>query len=211
MNNKPNLILDFETLSEDMTSCAVIDCAYMLFSWERFLTKPYTFEELIENITYTKLNVKDQVKRLGYKITQKTLKFWEEQESSVRNKIKPSPKDVSVETFINKLVKNTTNKNIRYWWSRSNTFDPIILYRLATAADKFDEIYSNLPHWGVRDTRSFIDAKTNFNKNLNSFVPMDDPQKWNKIFKKHDCVHDIAADILRLQVLTRLENDLPNK
>jgi hypothetical protein len=35
-----------------------------------------------------------------------------------------------------------------------------------------------------------------------------DEQYWNKTFIKHDSRFDIAADILRLQAISRAENDL---
>ena len=64
-----------------------------------------------------------------------------------------------------------------------------------------------LKYWSVRDTRTFIDAKFDFPK-LNAFVPVSDTAKWEYNFKAHDSKHDVAADILRLQAITRAENDL---
>jgi hypothetical protein len=61
--------------------------------------------------------------------------------------------------------------------------------------------------WPVRDTRTWIDAKLNFPKQ-NGFVPLSDEEYWNKTFVKHDSRYDIAADILRLQTIARLENDM---
>ena len=46
---------------------------------------------------------------------------------------------------------------------------------------------------------------------MNSFCPISDESKWNKIFQQHDSTHDIAADVLRLQTLTRLDNDMEIK
>ena len=43
---------------------------------------------------------------------------------------------------------------------------------------------------------------------MNSFIPAKNEVKWNSSFQQHNCVHDVAADILRLQALNRFENDL---
>ena len=65
-----------------------------------------------------------------------------------------------------------------------------------------------LPHWKVRDTRSFIDGKTNFSLKSNGFIPIKDEARWNNVFKQHSSRHDIVADVLRLQTLVRLDNNL---
>ena len=96
---------------------------------------------------------------------------------------------------------------INYWWSRSNTFDPIILQRWAKAAGRHAEIEELLKFWSVRDTRTWIDAKLDFPKK-NGFCPVTDEEYWNKTFVQHDSRFDIAADILRLQTIARLENDM---
>jgi len=59
----------------------------------------------------------------------------------------------------------------------------------------------------VRDTSTWIDAKLDWPK-ANSFVPIHDEKYWDKTFKKHDSIQDIAADILRLQAIERMENDM---
>jgi hypothetical protein len=64
-----------------------------------------------------------------------------------------------------------------------------------------------LPHWKLRDTRTFIDAKLDFPK-VNSFVPVQDEEFWNKVFQAHDSSWDILADILRIQAILRAEQDL---
>lgn len=210
MNNRPNFILDFETLSTDTSNCAAIDCAYTLFEWERFTENPYTFEELIDTIKHTKLDVEDQVKNYGYKITKSTLNWWKDQDKEVRDKIKPSSSDVTIDIFIDSILDMVKDKKVKYWWSRSNTFDPIILYRMATDLNKISDINTYLPYYGIRDIRTFIDAKFSFQNKTNGFIPMEDGDKWSRLFKQHNSIHDVAADILRLQVLTRFEHDLPS-
>jgi hypothetical protein len=62
-------------------------------------------------------------------------------------------------------------------------------------------------YWRVRDTRTFIDAKLNFPKK-NGFNPLADEAKWEQNFKAHDSSWDILADVLRMQAITRAENDM---
>jgi hypothetical protein len=206
-----HFIFDYETFGQDMQKCAVIDCSYMVFDWDRFISQdPYTFEELQQLVQRDKFDVEDQVKRLGYKVEKSSLKWWMEQDGRARSLIKPSDSDIKIETHLDNLVSYLSNfSSIKYWWSRSNTFDPIILWRLIENYSAKQHITDRLAFWKIRDTRTFIDAKTNFNLKNNSFTPMVDEERWERIFEKHNSSHDIIADILRMQMMIRLDNDLP--
>jgi hypothetical protein len=179
----------------------------MIFEWERFSSNPYTIENIVDAKRF-KLSVADQVKNYGWEIEKSTLRFWEEQEPEVRARVAPKKDDLTVKEFVkqfhNFLIESP---KISYWWSRSNTFDPIILGRLFEAEDKLLHLEEYLKYWKVRDTRTFIDAKLDFPKE-NGFVPLQDADKWNRVFKKHDSSWDVLADVLRLQQIFRAENDL---
>jgi len=205
---KNDLIIDFETMSPDANNCAVIDVAAMVFDWERFTSRePYTLKD-IRNVTRFKLSVAEQVKNYNYVVTSDTLQFWSELPSEVRAKITPKKSDLSVEEFTKQFM-DYLNKapKIDYWWSRSNTFDPIILARLFDSQGARNQIENKLKYWKVRDLRTFIDAKLDFPK-INGFCPFEDDDKWNKTFKQHDSSWDVFADVLRLQAIARAENDL---
>lgn len=211
MNIKTSFIFDYETLSQNVFNCVVATCAYYTFEWDRFLSKdePYTFQELISEIKNDKLDAASQVKNFGYKINNETLEFWEKQPKEVRDAtLKRLPTDITIEQHIDNILDYTKNKQIKYWWSRSNTFDPIILQRLASDVSKYKYIDANLPFYGIRDIRTYIDAKFSFGNTKNSFTPVPNEDKWKEVFKQHNAIHDIAADILRLQMLTRIEHDL---
>jgi hypothetical protein len=202
-----HLIIDFETMGKKATECAVIDCSVMVFNWERFLNDPYTIASISETKRF-KLSIADQVKNYGWKIEKSTLQFWEEQEPEVRAKITPKKDDLTVKEFVKQFHEFLVESpKINYWWSRSNTFDPIILARIFEAEDKLLHLEEYLKYWRVRDTRTHIDAKLNFPKE-NGFVPITDEDQWNKMFKKHDSSWDVLADVLRLQQIYRAENDL---
>jgi hypothetical protein len=202
-----HLIIDFETMGKKATKCAVVDCSVIIFEWERFSSNPYTIENIVDAKRF-KLSVSDQVKNYGWEIEKSTLQFWEEQEPEVRARVAPKKDDLTVKEFVKKFHEFLVESpKIDYWWSRSNTFDPIILGRLFEAENKLLHLEEYLKYWRVRDTRTFIDAKLDFPKE-NGFVPLQDADKWNRVFKKHDGSWDVLADVLRLQQIFRAEHDL---
>ena len=199
-----HFIHDYETLAQNCLNGAAINCAYVVFDWDRFLDNPYTFEELVKETQYDKFLVKEQVKDFGYKIEDSTLDWWKQQDKEVRKKILPDESDISLKQFCYNMFTYLKDYDIKYWWSRSNTFDPIFTQRFAELSGMTNEFRESLKFWLVRDTRTFIDAKTNFNKKMNSFIPTPP----HIVINKHDCIHDVAIDVLRLQALIRYENDL---
>lgn len=203
-----DFIIDFETFGKDAQKCAVIDCSVMVFNWDKMLSNdPYTTKDI--NLTRRfKLSVMDQVKNYGYEIDKDTVTFWEEQSPEVRNRIKPNSSDLTVEQFCKDFHNFLINSpKIDFWWSRSNTFDPIILGRLFQSQDKLLHMEEYLKYWRVRDTRTYIDAKLNFPKK-NGFNPMANEELWESQFKAHDSSWDILADVLRIQAIHRAENDM---
>jgi hypothetical protein len=204
-----HFVIDFETLGQRTRTCPVISCAYYTFEWDRFLSNnPYTFQELISNIVVDKLEVASQIEELGYVVEKSTVEFWQAQSKEVRAQAIPSKRDIHVRRLIENIVQYLYGEKTHRWWSRSNTFDPIILTRIAEDLNAVDELNRLLPYYKVRDTRTYIDAKFDFQIKKNAFIPHPDEAYWNSIFKEHDPVHDVAADILRLQRIARIENEL---
>jgi hypothetical protein len=202
------IIIDFETLSTDVSKGVVLDCSVVWFDWERFTsTNPYTIREYANVVRY-KLSVQDQVKNYGYVVDKAVVKFWEEQSPQVRKRILPKSDDLTVKEFTEKFLTSLSkNGKIDYWWSRSNMFDPPVLNRILIDQERLPALREHLKFWSVRDTRTYIDAKLDFPKE-NAFIPIQDHEKWNKVFQKHDSSWDVIADLLRLQTITRAENDL---
>jgi len=203
-----DIIFDFETMSTDVSNCTVLDCSVVWFDWGRFTSdEPYTIREYA-NVERFKVSVQDQVKNYGYSVDKDVLKFWEEQSPQVRKKISPKPDDLTVKEFTEKFLTSLAkNGKINHWWSRSNMFDPPILNKIFRDAGKLPALQEHLKFWAVRDTRTYIDAKLDFPRE-NAFVPIQDQEKWKKVFQKHDSSWDVVADLLRLQTITRAENDL---
>lgn len=205
---RTDFILDFETIGQCSYQVPALDCSYTTFVWDRFIDEPYSFNELVSNMQKSKLDIKYQVDNYGFSYTKEDLQWWMDQPPEVKRNIKPLATDVTPAQFISKVIDYLRSSGkIDYWWSRSNSFDPIILDRLARVSEKNELLNQYLPYWKVRDTRTFIDAKFNFTTK-NGFVPVADTQWWEQNFNAHDSTHDVAADILRLQAIHRAENDL---
>jgi hypothetical protein len=208
-----HFMIDFETIGTNAREIPAIDCSYIVWDWNRFASeRPYSFKELVENMQTAKFDIKDQVENHQCKYTKPDLQWWLDQPTELRKFLKPTSNDLTALQFIEQLVTylRQTGSGVDYWWSRSNTFDPVILNRLAENAGKTSLLSSFLKFWAVRDVRTYIDAKFDFNVpgGENAFVPVSNVEKWNYNFKKHDSKHDVAADILRMQAIVRAEADM---
>lgn len=203
-----HLILDFETFGTNVNDCCVIDCSYFVFDTDKMLSpQPYTTKSIVD-MQKCKLSVKEQVDKYEWKVYNDTIKFWQTQPPEIQKKIQPLKTDRSVADFAAEFFSYIADKGkINYWWSRSNSFDPPILWRIFESQDKGLHLKEYLPHWKLRDTRTFIDAKLNFPK-VNSFVPIQDTDFWERVFQLHDSSWDVLADVLRYQAIIRAENDL---
>ena len=203
-----HFIIDFETIGQCSREVPAIDCSYTTFQWQRFTENPYSFKELVLGMQQAKFDIKDQMVNHGCKYNKRDLQWWLDKPAELRKNMKPSPDDLTAAQFIENLIGYLRKADkIDRWWSRSNTFDPIILDRLAHNCNKELLLGEYLKHWSVRDTRTYIDAKFDFNVK-NGFVPVANVEKWEYNFNAHDSKHDCAADILRLQAIVRAENDL---
>lgn len=189
------VIYDFETLSQDQRRGVVISFAILNFSESRYINNPYTYEELLDSTKYIKFDVEDQVQNYKRLISKDTLQWWTEQGPEAKKQLKPSDSDVSIYTLHDWILANVDCKNIKKSFTRGNTFDPIILQYIMTQTGKVDPF-----HWGtVRDTRSMIEGMS-FGMDLkNSFMPNDLKDK----FVKHNPIHDIAMDVMRMQMLAQ--------
>ena len=203
-----HLFFDFETMGKIVADCAMIDCSVFVADTEKMLSaNPYTTKTIIE-IKKIKLSVKDQVDNYDWKVYADTLQFWQSLPEEARKHIKPLKTDLRVQEFVDEFTNFLIDSGkIDYWWSRSNTFDPFLIWRLYESQKKSATFNEYLPFWRVRDIRTFIDAKLDFPKK-NGFVPIADETFWGKVFVEHDSAWDVLADVLRMQAIIRAENDL---
>lgn len=202
-----HFILDYETIGQDVFQVPVVNCSYFVFDWDRFTSdNPYTFAELVSDIQFAKFDIKKQIDQDGCVFKKRDLQWWKDQGPIAEAQIKPLPTDITTVEFISDLTAYLTGKKIDRWWSRSNTFDPILLHRQFRDHSTREQLDFLLPYWKVRDIRTYIDTQFNFQNKVNGFCPIDDEKEWNRIFVKHSSVHDVAADVLRLQRIHRTIN-----
>lgn len=204
-----HFIFDMETWNQNQYECALIDCSYYIFDWDRFTTDNfYTIEELLDDIKRDKFSYEyqKQYKEKGFKVDPDTVDWWAKQDKKVRIRTRPSDDDITFSDHLDNLEEYLIGNKIKYWWSRGTDYDPPILDRITRLLDR-RKIYDTLLFWALRDTRSFLDGFTLFD-HRNDFCPISDTKKWDDIFEKHNSTHDIMADILRLQAVARLKLDL---
>jgi len=203
-----HLFFDFETMGQGVYECAMIDVSVFVADTEKMLSdRPYT-TSTIRGVRRFKLSVKEQVSKYGWVVSKDTVQFWESLPDKAKKNIKPLASDLTVEEFVDMFINYLIDQGkVDYWWSRSNAVDPILLWRLFESQNKYHHINQYLPHWKVRDIRTFIDSKLDFPKK-NGFVPIEDETHWNETFVEHDSSWDVLADVLRIQAILRAENDL---
>ena len=189
------VIYDFETLSQDTQNGVVTSFALLSFSEKRYIKDPYSYEELIESCAYIKFDVEEQVRTFKRTMSKDTVDWWAEQGAAAKMQITPSPKDVSIIELFKFIHDNMDLKNHKKAYTRGNTFDPIFLDSVLKQCN-----LSNPMHWRtIRDTRSMIEGMS-FGMDLdNSFMPGDLVSK----FLKHNPCHDVAMDVMRMQLLAQ--------
>ena len=138
--------------------------------------------------------------KYGYKIHKSDLDWWSSLEPEVRIQIKPTTNDLTLNQFCGKFIDELRDKNVKAWWSRGNTFDPLLLERCFKDVGQRETMKNFLKFWRVRDIRTYFDARFNFDKDSDHSFKL---QPWSDIFLQHNSIHDIAADILRMQFVER--------
>jgi hypothetical protein len=190
------VIYDFETLGQDQRKSVVTSLALLSFSEKRYVSNPYTYNELLENTKYIKFDVEEQVSVYKRTISKDTLAWWDQQGDQAKKQIVPNRAlDQSINKLHQFLIDHIDLQSHRKSFTRGNTFDPIFLDSVLANCGKINPM-----HWGsIRDTRSMIEGMS-FGFDLdNGFVPTG----LENNFVKHDPRHDIVMDVMRMQVLAQ--------
>jgi hypothetical protein len=187
-------IYDFETLSQNPVDGVVISFAMLNYDPMRFAKDPYTYQELLDKCHYIKFDVADQVKSYNRKIEKDTVEWWSRQNKEAQKKIAPRPDDKSIAELYNFFVVNRCT-NLKKVYTRRNTFDPVFMTSLMKATGN-PEPYD---WWSVRDTISYIEGLSHGIDIDTGFIP----EGLAEHFVKHDPCHDIAMDVMRMQVIVQ--------
>lgn len=189
-----NLIYDFETLSQNAFTGAVINIAALQFDPARFIDNAYEFEELVEECQFIKFDVHEQVMKYGRKVEQSTIDWWKQQSKEAQRQLTPSPVDQSIDVLYDFMVRDLDYENMKAVWTRGNSFDPVLLDSILIATNK--PKFKNW--WAIRDTRSFLDGLLYGSNIKNNFIP----DGIGEVVL-HDPRYDISLDVYRMQTVIR--------
>ena len=194
-----SIIYDFETLSQNMITGAVVSLACLQFDTSRYTKGDgYEYEELLGMTKTIKFDVQEQVKEYGRTIQKSTLDWWKKQGAEAQKQLKPSSDDVSISHLYEWITTEFQISKAKAVWTRGNTFDPIFLRTILDATGDEDPFKQ---WWIIRDTRSFLEGMLFGSGIKNSFIPDELAPK----FIGHDPKHDVVMDVMRMQYLARLD------
>ena len=180
---------DIETLGVESTS-VILSYAIVYFDPD---THP-SYQQLLDNTLFVKLNAKEQIKNYKRTIDKDTLEWWDKQHEYVKSiSFNPSSKDVSAEMAIQQLqqyVNKYPNNQSQTFWQRGS-LDQVCIDSLCRALDL--ETVTRYTNW--RDLRTAIDI---IYGSTNGYVDINHPEFDRNSVIKHVPYHDICLDVMML-------------
>ena len=186
-----NLIYDFETLSQNPDNGPIVSIAALVYDPD----VEYDYSQLVNMAKYMKFDIAEQCKKYNRIIDLDTVSWWQSLGTEAQKQIIPRPSDVSITELYNFFVDTLNGIEVKRVYTRGNDFDPIFLKSILKTIDK------PFPYswWKIRDTRSYIEGLSFGGKMGNSFIP----EGLNDKIVLHNPIHDIALDVMRMQVLIK--------
>ena len=186
---KDGVILDIETLGS-VNNSVVLSVGMVAVD----STKDYTFDELIRDGYYAKLDVKSQVDA-GRKIHKDTLQWWSEQGKAAQHILNPSPKDMHWSKLRGNMISWMTDQGVDIHkvkvYSRGSHFDFGILHDIFRITEGVSQ--DDLPwrYWNIHDSTTVV-------------LTLLGRDVWDmgiepEGFIHHDCLHDAAREYLTIQ------------
>ena len=180
---------DVETLGVE-SNAVILSAALIHFDPEK---KP-TYQDLLDDACFVKLNAKDQISRLKRTIDKGTLEWWSTQHEYVRGiSFDPKPTDLYAEDAIKELqayMSKFVNANGQTMWARGS-LDQMAIDSLAKKLDMPAITGYNM--W--RDVRTAVDLMSG---GTNGYCEVDHPKFDRASVIKHHPVHDCALDAMML-------------
>lgn len=182
-------IFDVETLGVEST-CVILSAAIIYFDPE----ETPSYQDLLDNALFVKLNSKDQVKRLGRSVDLGTIDWWKNQHEYLKKvSLDPLPDDLLAEDAIDQLhayMNRYENPHKHTMWARGS-LDQMSIDSLCKRADK--PMLTNYAVW--RDVRTAVDILTGA---TNGYCGVDREGFDRTKVIKHHPVHDCALDAMML-------------
>ena len=153
-----------------------------------------SYEDLIKNSLFVKLDSKDQIDRLNRTVTKSTLEWWAGQHKYVREcSFDPKPDDLKAEEALDKIYQYMAqypNADKLTMWARGS-LDQMAIDSLARRCDK-----PEITHYALwRDVRTAVDCLTG---STNGYCKVVHPTFGSHNVIKHHPVHDCALDAMML-------------
>tara|TARA_B100000029_G_scaffold223710_2_gene221689 strand:- start:8821 stop:9429 length:609 start_codon:yes stop_codon:yes gene_type:complete len=186
---KDGVVLDLETLGS-VNNSVILSVGMVAVD----STKDYTFDELIKDGYYAKLDVKSQVDA-GRKIHKDTLQWWSEQGEAAQHILKPSPKDMHWSKLREDMISWLTDQGVDTHkvkvYSRGSHFDFGLLHDLFRITEGVGQ--DDLPwrYWNIHDSKTVVFTLLGRDVWDMGVEP--------EGFIHHDCLHDAAREYLTIQ------------
>lgn len=182
-------MFDIETLGVE-SNAVVLSAALIHFDPEK---RP-TYQDLLDNALFVKLNSKDQVKRLGRTVDLGTLEWWQNQHEYVRSvSLDAKDSDLLAEDAIAQLhdyMNKVSGAQKQTMWARGS-LDQMAIDSLSKKLDMQPITGYNM--W--RDVRTAVDLLYG---TTNGYVEVEHPLFNRAAVIKHHPVHDCALDAMQL-------------
>jgi hypothetical protein len=182
-------IFDVETLGVE-SNAVILSAALIHFDPEK---RP-TYQDLLGDVCFVKLNAKDQITRLGRTVSSSTLDWWKKQHEYVRQvSFEAKPDDILAEDAIKQLhayMNKFPNAQKQTMWARGS-LDQLVIDSLAVKLGLQEITGYNM--W--RDVRTAVDIMYG---TVNGYVEVDHPLFKRHEVIKHHPVHDCALDAMQL-------------
>ena len=183
------LIFDVETLGVESNS-VILSCALIHFDPA---SKP-SYQDLLDNAIFIKLNARDQIERLKRTVDAGTLEWWKNQHEYARNiSLEQKVSDVTAEVALTQLhnyMNGIPTSREQTMWARGS-LDQMAIDSLAKKLDMQPITGYNM--W--RDVRTAVDMLYG---TTNGYVEVDHPTFERHNVIKHHPVHDCALDAMQL-------------
>ena len=186
---KDGVVLDLETLGS-VNNSVILSVGMVAVD----STKDYTFDELIKDGYYAKLDVKSQVDA-GRKIHKDTLQWGSEQGEAAQHILKPSPKDMHWSKLREDMISWLTDQGVDTHkvkvYSRGSHFDFGLLHDLFRITEGVSQ--DDLPwrYWNIHDSKTVVFTLLGRDVWDMGVEP--------EGFIHHDCLHDAAREYLTIQ------------
>lgn len=182
-------IFDVETLGVE-SNAVILSAALIHFDPE----KQPTYQDLLDDACFVKLNAKDQIERLKRTVDMGTIEWWKNQHEYTRSvSFDIKSNDLLAEdaiTTLHNYMNKFPNANKQTMWARGS-LDQMAIDSLARKLSFQTITDYNL--W--RDVRTAVDILYG---TINGYCDVDHPQFKRHEVIKHHPVHDCALDAMML-------------